>query len=931
MAAPTGIRLNGTLVAGSGPHLSLTDDPLAGQRLATLGAADPDAGDSFTFELLDDAGGLFFLTGDLLRRDAGGVLDPAAATYTLRVRVTDSTGLSFETDLMVDVSALPTPVRDDGTAGNDSLVSGAGNQAFPSTPGNDTIDMGAGDVIVYSGRREDYALTFTPGESGYGGYGSGDASPDSITVVDLRPGGPDGEDLILNPTRLRFADGELTAGDVQDGRPALVITGEDLVFDAYVPENEAGGLVIGTLSALGLAPGEDITILGFDVLGFRNVSGAPVTQDTTALFTINTAGQIVTTAPLDFENHNLHVVRVDFQTTSGATFRDSIRLDVRDTPDAPFAAFLRQGPPGGPLLPVSVAEHANRTANVELGRLIFADIDGAPEGYAIALAPGFSDAYSIVGDRLFLRRGALIDAETDPAPTVDIIVRDLAARPDQAVTLSVGFDVTFAPLLGTAAADVIAGTAGFDSISGLGGDDRLLGGLGDDTLTGGAGANLLRGGEGDDVIEVGPVIPQGALRWTTQGASGTPIGAGFTQTIGAIEASVSVALFKDATASLAQGAIFLAPGEPFVPDSFYETSGSGVGPTSTLTVRFSSAGAEAEVTDVAFRLTDVDSGGWQDIVTVTALRADGTAAAVRLTPNGDDLISGNTVTASGGSGDFTDGDGSILVLIDGPVHEIVVAYANGLPGGQALGVSDIHFSPSPASAANRLFGEAGEDTLLGGAGNDVLDGGTGSDSMAGGAGNDRYRVDDALDVVTELAGGGTDLVMASADFVLGAEVENLTLVGPAGRAGTGNALANRILGGTGDDVLRGEGGNDVLTGGAGADTLFGGAGSDRFAYAAVADSSPSGPDLIADFVNAAGLDRDRVDLRGVDADAALAGDQAFAFIGSGPFTGTAGQLRVTTAGAGVFEAAGDVNGDGVADLLILIQSANAPTAGWFLL
>ena len=51
--------------------------------------------------------------------------------------------------------------------------------------------------------------------------------------------------------------------------------------------------------------------------------------------------------------------------------------------------------------------------------------------------------------------------------------------------------------------------------------------------------------------------------------------------------------------------------------------------------------------------------------------------------------------------------------------------------------------------------------------------------MTGGAGNDTYVVDNAGDVVTEAASGGTDTVESSITFTLGAEVENLLLTGAA--------------------------------------------------------------------------------------------------------------------------------------------------------
>jgi Ca2+-binding RTX toxin-like protein len=129
-------------------------------------------------------------------------------------------------------------------------------------------------------------------------------------------------------------------------------------------------------------------------------------------------------------------------------------------------------------------------------------------------------------------------------------------------------------------------------------------------------------------------------------------------------------------------------------------------------------------------------------------------------------------------------------------------------------------------AANRLTGGAGDDTLDGRGGNDILDGGAGADRMIGGAGNDSYHVDDIGDVVVEYANGGTDTVYSKISYTLGGNVENLVLQGSGPLSGTGNALANSITGGSGDDRLFGLDGNDMLTGGAGNDLLDGGKGND---------------------------------------------------------------------------------------------------------
>ncbi|HTV69240.1 MAG TPA: calcium-binding protein [Rhizobiaceae bacterium] len=122
------------------------------------------------------------------------------------------------------------------------------------------------------------------------------------------------------------------------------------------------------------------------------------------------------------------------------------------------------------------------------------------------------------------------------------------------------------------------------------------------------------------------------------------------------------------------------------------------------------------------------------------------------------------------------------------------------------------------NGGDTLIGGGGVNVLMGGGGGDTLNGGTGADRMSGGIGDDTFFVDLAGDVVIEVAGQGTDTVNASVSYVLGANIEKLTLIGGAGITGIGNALVNTITGNTGNNVLDGRGSKDTLKGGGGNDT-----------------------------------------------------------------------------------------------------------------
>lgn len=119
--------------------------------------------------------------------------------------------------------------------------------------------------------------------------------------------------------------------------------------------------------------------------------------------------------------------------------------------------------------------------------------------------------------------------------------------------------------------------------------------------------------------------------------------------------------------------------------------------------------------------------------------------------------------------------------------------------------------------ADYIFGYAGNDKITGGNGNDNLVGGAGADAIAGGDGIDRIFYHEATTGVTvSLLTPSLNTGEAKGDTF--SSIENLT-GSNFNDSLFGNAVANSIVAGSGNDIIKGYGGLDALTGGAGNDTF----------------------------------------------------------------------------------------------------------------
>ena len=335
---------------------------------------------------------------------------------------------------------------------------------------------------------------------------------------------------------------------------------------------------------------------------------------------------------------------------------------------------------------------------------------------------------------------------------------------------------------GNALDNNIKGGSGDDSLRGMAGGDFLDGGDGNDTLDGGIGADLMIGGRGDD-------------RYIVDDANDTIDEASGTDTVETALASFSLENWLR------------------VEDLAYSGVAAFAGTGNALANRIEASSRADTLRGLAGNDTLIGNGGDDSLE-----GGDGLDSLVG--GDGNDTLDGGTSgdSLSGGAGNDT-----YVVSTDDQIVELPNA-----------GTDTIRTSLSSYSLASHgeienllhvgysAFQGTGNDldnSITGGAGNDTLNGLAGNDTLIGLDGDDTYVLLIGDETVVEQAGGGTDAVFTSqVSHTLADHVENLTYQGNSRFTGTGNALANSITGGSGDDTLDGRGGIDTLVGGIGSDT-----------------------------------------------------------------------------------------------------------------
>lgn len=565
----------------------------------------------------------------------------------------------------------------------------------------------------------------------------------------------------------------------------------------------------------------------------------------------------------------------------------------------------------------------------------------------------------------------VVEAEWGGWDEVRLSGASLDIRASYVETIIVSY-ASGATVLGGVGLNWIDGGAGDDWFEGGDGDDILTSNFGNDHLDGGDGNDLLEGGLGDDTMiggggddtfrvqQFGDVVTEAA-------------GGGTDNVLLHLSTYTLPANVENVDARYATGPISITGNSlnNYIIMGFGEVSVNGG--SGSDTVSYLSNGS------VTVDLAVFGANG--------GAAADDTLTGIEhlVGSLNDDILRGNgsqnMIDGSAGADVMTGRNGSDTYYVD-DAGDVVVEVAGGgandevrirnlfsyvLPSDveNLTNTTDSAFVGTGNGLANdlnggggidTLYGRAGHDELNGGGGDDrlygegdhdILNGGDGSDDMAGGLGNDTYIVEQAGDSVTELLNEGIDQVLTIlSSYTLGSYVENLTFNGPAGNAvhGVGNVSSNVIIaqagddtleggggsdelrGDAGDDCLYGEVGEDILIGGGGADILVGGSEGDIFRIGSGETGLGLDSDRIVDFTHIS----DRIDLSGMDADSATAGDQAFTFVGTAAFSNVAGELRFEYDGVNTW-VRGDCDGDGAADFEILFDGNLALVASDFML
>ena len=381
--APTDIALSNS---------SVDEDQPVGMLVGNFSTADPDAGDTFTYTLVSGAGSTdnasFQINGSQLQTNA--VFDfETKNTYSIRIRTTDSGGLSFDRQFTITI----TDVNEDPTGLGLSPASMVEDSPIGTVVGTfTTTDPDAGDTFTYSMV-----------------YGTGDTDNASFTIVDdeLQTAAVfDFETKSSYSIRVRTTDSgwlcyeeifTITVTDVNETPTDIAIS------NSSVDEDQPVGTLVGNFSTTDPDAGDTFT--------YTLVFGAGSTDN--ASFQIN-GSQLQINAVFDFETKNTYSIRIRTTDSGGLSFDRQFTITITDVNEDPTDLGLS---------PASIIE--NSPIGTVVGTFTTTNPD-AGDTFTYSMVSGTGDkdnaSFTIVDDEL--QTAAVFDFETKSSYSIRVRTTD---------------------------------------------------------------------------------------------------------------------------------------------------------------------------------------------------------------------------------------------------------------------------------------------------------------------------------------------------------------------------------------------------------------------------------------------------------------------------------------------------------------------------
>lgn len=318
------ITVNGAPTAVNVTPVAFNEN-VAGALVATLAAADPDSGGSFTYAIVGGVDAAkFVISGTSLSLVAGQSLNYESGPATIDIRVTDQGGLSY---IRTGVQITPTNVNEplgaltDTNASSNALLDGAGAGALPAITARATDPDGTAPVYSITGGNALGWFTINA-STGVVSVASGAVVQyETAQSVTLTIQASDG---VTTPVSANFTV------NIFDENEAPTITSAN---SATLAENAAAGTLIRTLTS------SDPDLAGVVFGNPANRTYAIIGGNADGKFAISGTNLVVAAgATFDYDNPATRTFNLTLQVTDGGglTATQAFTVNLSNINETPF-------------------------------------------------------------------------------------------------------------------------------------------------------------------------------------------------------------------------------------------------------------------------------------------------------------------------------------------------------------------------------------------------------------------------------------------------------------------------------------------------------------------------------------------------------------------------------------------------------------------